>query len=88
VHEFDRHAQQVRALSQMMAVELRALRLEGACEKHVSAVFSDPWLQVDNSTVGTAPVEAGTLQDACIGLDTWAPNINLNRDPRYVGGKC
>ena len=51
----------------MMGVELRALRLEHACEKHVSALG------------GGGPA----YPDACIGLDTWAPNLNLNRDPRW-----
>ena len=46
----------------MMAVELRALRLQRACEPM-------KWVPHPPPT------------DACIGLDTWAPNINLNRDP-------
>jgi hypothetical protein len=52
------------ALSNMMAVELRALRLEHSCEQA-------KWVPHPPAT------------DACIGLDTWAPNINLNRDPRW-----
>jgi len=59
------------ALGRMMGVELRALRLEHACEKHVSA------------HPGTAAPRPAALPDPCIGLDTWAPNINLNRDPRW-----
>jgi len=61
----------VRSLSRMMAVELRALRLEFACEKHMDEMSS-----IFESSVGNT-------KDACIGLDTWAPNINLNRDPRW-----
>jgi hypothetical protein len=60
-------------LANMMGVELRALRLEGACEQHrrlQSATFQEE---------GPPPPPEG---DACIGLDTWAPNLNLNRDPR------
>ena len=53
----------VEDLSRMMAVELRALRLEHSCESHISG------------EAGSAPPE---YPDACIGLDTWAPNINLN----------
>lgn len=58
----------------MMAVELRALRLEGACEKHISNVPDHAFHGSNN---------ADSPPDACIGLDTWAPNINLMRDPRW-----
>eukprot|EP00755_Sulcionema_specki_P002808 Sspe_Gene.119249::Locus_114633_Transcript_1_1_Confidence_1.000_Length_797::g.119249::m.119249 len=54
----------VEALGEMMGVELRALRLQGSCEKIPLA-------------------KAGTAIDACIGLDSWTPNININRDPRW-----
>jgi len=63
----------VYSLANMMGVELRALRLEGACEDHRRRLADGD---------GGAAEEAEELQDACIGLDTWAPNINLNRDPR------
>jgi hypothetical protein len=57
----------VHDLANMMGVELRALRLEHACEDH----------RRRRRLLGSnAP-----LPDACIGLDTWAPNLNLNRDP-------
>ena len=59
----------------MMGVELRALRLEHSCEKHVSVHTSEAGGGGNSSTP--------TLPDACIGLDTWAPNLNLNRDPRW-----
>ena len=52
----------VYALSNMMAVELRALRLQHSCEQA-------KWVPHPPPT------------DACIGLDTWSPNINLMRDP-------
>ena len=52
-------------LANMMGVELRALRLEHACEQHRR-------LRDD----GHPPPPHG---DACIGLDTWAPNLNLVR---------
>ena len=55
----------VEALARMMGVELRALRLEHACEKHLTTSGREP------------------PPDACIGLDTWAPNLNINRDPRW-----
>ena len=61
----------VHDLANMMGVELRALRLEHACEDH----------RRRRSLRGSG--SAGPLPDACIGLDTWAPNLNLNRDPRW-----
>eukprot|EP00039_Didymoeca_costata_P005612 m.83066 g.83066 ORF g.83066 m.83066 type:complete len:896 (-) comp12900_c0_seq1:42-2729(-) len=59
----------VEELARMMGRELRALRLEHSCEKHLALLTGSP--------------QDPTLPDACIGLDTWAPNINLNRDPRW-----
>ena len=59
----------IRNLAHMMAVEQRALRLEHSYEKHRR-------LNNDLSHSSRPP-------DATIGLDTWAPNINLNRDPRW-----
>eukprot|EP00041_Stephanoeca_diplocostata_P019651 m.427443 g.427443 ORF g.427443 m.427443 type:complete len:447 (-) comp21361_c0_seq35:2680-4020(-) len=64
----------VQALGRMMGVELRSLRLEHVCEKHLAQL----------STIRTGETHsAPPLPDACIGLDTWAPNININRDPRW-----
>ena len=64
----------VHALAHMMGVELRALRLEHSCEKHVPMSGTEP----PSSSQGNE-----SYPDACIGLDTWAPNLNLNRDPRW-----
>jgi len=61
----------VEALSTMMAVEQRALRLEHSYESHRRLRVADQL------------AEAKAPPDATIGLDTWAPNINLNRDPRW-----
>ena len=58
----------IRSLAHMMAVEQRALRLEHSYEKH---------RRLNDLTGSNHP------PDATIGLDTWAPNINLNRDPRW-----
>ena len=62
----------VAALGSMMAKELRALRLEGACEHHRRRLRA-----------AGVPHSLSEGKDACIGLDTWAPNININRDPRW-----
>jgi hypothetical protein len=73
----------VRQLGHMMAVEQRALRLEGACEKHRRRLGGSNGQDVaadENSRDKTVGADG---KDACIGLDTWAPNINLNRDPRW-----
>ena len=53
----------VHSLANMMGVELRALRLEGACEDHRRRL-------AEGGGEG-----AEELKDACIGLDTWAPNL-------------
>ena len=66
----------VHGLANMMGVELRALRLEHSCESHRRRRLA----------LGGGPVAGAALPDACIGLDTWAPNLNLNRDPRW--GAC
>ena len=53
----------VHDLANMMGVELRALRLEHACEDH----------RRRRSLRGSGSAEQ--LPNACIGLDTWAPNL-------------
>ena len=69
----------VQSLSRMMAVELRALRLEGACEKHRRRRLETMDDRLANETQSTVSETFGAAEDACIGLDTWAPNLNLNR---------
>ena len=64
----------VEDLARMMGMELRALRLEQSCEKHISVAAADG---------GGGGGGDSSLPDACIGLDTWAPNLNINRDPRW-----
>jgi beta-glucosidase-like glycosyl hydrolase len=58
-------------LANMMGVELRALRLEGACEQH---------RRLQSATSREEGHPSPPEGDACIGLDTWAPNLNLNRE--------
>ena len=60
----------VEGLGRMQATEQRALRLEGSRESH-------------RRRLSEASQDTSAMQDALIGLDTWAPNLNLQRDPRW-----